>query len=263
MIIDSLGIEFGYELIQVLPYAYYLHKNGELTKTISAKHTKDLYFFSPEHEEKYGVRKWSNQSIINKTFPIRNIHVPNLPVDKWITPPIKEHYKNNEFVYEKPTFVICNKYNIEWGKPPINYIDVPTLDEIIKTLKDKYQIIYCRPETNMIINDESDILELKDKELIREKHNDVILIDDLYENSNHEFLTLQLKIFANTDKFISLQGGTSVLTSYFGGDNIIYAIRGVELQVGSYRWYNKFSGSNITICNNYESLINKVKKNVY
>ena len=37
MIINSFNIEFGYELIAVIPYAYYLFKQGKLEKTISGK----------------------------------------------------------------------------------------------------------------------------------------------------------------------------------------------------------------------------------
>lgn len=261
MIIDSLGIEFGYELIQVLPYAYYLHTHGKLEKTISAKNTKALYFFSPNHVEKYDKRTWFNQKIINSTFPIKNIHTRSLDTNKWVCPPIKEYYKNGEFVYDKPIYIICNKYNIEWGKPPVNFIDVNTLDTIINNLKDKYQIIYYRPESNMVVNDESDILELNDKEMLRVKHKDVIIFEDLYSKYNYDYLTLQLKVMANSDNFISIQGGTSVLTSFFKGTNIVYAIKGQETVFNSYSWYNKFSNSNIIHCNNYNSLINQIIKN--
>ena len=261
MIIDSLGIEFGYEMIQVLPYAYYLHTQGKLKKTISAKNTKSLYYFSPNHEERYDKRTWFNQKDINAKFPIKNIHTSDLDTNKWICPPLKEHYKNNEFIYDKPIYIISNKYNIEWGRQPINFIDVNTLDTIIDNLNDKYQIIYYRPESNMIINDESNILELNDKKMILQKYKDVILFEDLYEKNEYDYLTLQLKVFANSNNFISVQGGTSVISSFFKGINIIYTVKGQETVFNSYKWYNKFSGSNIIYCNDYNKLIEEVVKN--
>ena len=37
--------EFGYELISVLPFAYWLYKNNKLSKTIGATDTKLFYYF--------------------------------------------------------------------------------------------------------------------------------------------------------------------------------------------------------------------------
>ena len=38
--------EFDQELRYVIPFAYWHHLNGTLQKTISAKNTKEFYFFS-------------------------------------------------------------------------------------------------------------------------------------------------------------------------------------------------------------------------
>ena len=98
MVVDSLAIEFGYELIQVLPWAYYLHKQGKLTKTVSAVDTDCLYYFSPNHEEKYFKRQVT-YILDNPKFPITKVHVPKLDKSQWEAPPLKEYYKNDEFVF--------------------------------------------------------------------------------------------------------------------------------------------------------------------
>lgn len=69
-----------------------------------------------------------------------------------------------------------------------------------------------------------------------------------------------MMIYANCDNFISVQGGSSVFTSYFGGKNIIFAKKGGELKHNSYNGYNKFSGSQIFHVDNYFNLIEVTKK---
>lgn len=52
--------EFEYELQLVIPYAYYLYKNNLLKKTTSCIYTKELYYFSNNHKEKYIKRVFLN-----------------------------------------------------------------------------------------------------------------------------------------------------------------------------------------------------------
>jgi hypothetical protein len=220
-VIDYCG-EFSDELNYTLPFAYWHHLNGTLKKTISCKDTKDLYFFSENHEERYQSRdatfSYVNYDTPNKTNSITKSY------SKWARVPLKEHYKNDIFVFDKPIMVIANKYNIEWDGPPLNYFDIPTLDKVISTYKEKYQIIYNRPMPSRIVEDNSDILDLGDIPWLREKHPEVIILDDLfnkYQNQVNSFNHFQILVYANCDKFMSIHGGTATLASYFGGHNII------------------------------------------
>ena len=121
--------------------------------------------------------------------------------------PLKETYKNDRFIFEKPILIICNKFNSEWGNPPITFLSVEVLDEILNKLNHQFQIIYCRPGTDKIIDDNSDVYELKDHEFIQKNYPNVILIEDLHEaHSDLSFNELQLMCFANANHFISVQG---------------------------------------------------------
>ena len=44
--------EFGFELLAVVPYAYWLHRQGRLERTIGGLDTRCLYYFSENHEER-------------------------------------------------------------------------------------------------------------------------------------------------------------------------------------------------------------------
>jgi hypothetical protein len=247
MIIDFQG-EFGYELISAVPYAYYLHLNNKLTRTISCLDTKSLYYFS-NHEERYDKR--ISGGVLQ--FPICNIHKSELDKSQWNPPPYKDKFKNNIFIYDKPICVISNKYTMEWEHDPVNFLNIETIKSIIEKLKDKYQIIYNRPEN--IVFDDIDLLFFNDKEEIK-KIDGVILIENIMKEHNYTINELQMMIFANCDKFISVQGGNSILSSYFGGENHIYAVKGGEIDCNSFNnWYHEFSGCKVYVYNDYEKLI--------
>jgi hypothetical protein len=220
-VIDYHG-EFDQELRYVLPFAYWHFLNGTLEKTISSTNTKPFYFFSDNHLEKYDKRSWQAgygfYEVPNMT------HSPSFSFTKWVRVPLKKQYQNDRFVFDKPLLVIANKYNSEWDKPPVNYLDIPALDKILTACKHQYQIVYNRPLSSQIVLDNSEIMDLKEHEWMRENHPEVILMNDLFDE-HHEtvdnFNHLQLLVYANADRFISMHGGTAALASYFGGVNLI------------------------------------------
>ncbi|MGV3560308.1 hypothetical protein [Larkinella arboricola] len=113
--------EFDQELRYILPFAYWHHVNGTLEKTISCKDTKEFYFFSQNHEEKYTERLW--QAGYNYYEVPNMTHSNTFDYSKWLRVPLKKQYANSIVLYNKPALIIANKYNIEWDKPPVNYLD--------------------------------------------------------------------------------------------------------------------------------------------
>lgn len=263
--VNSYNSEFGYELIVAVPYAYYLHENGLLNKTISGKLSEPLYYFSPNHEINSEKRSWNNtKKLIGSGMPNSRVHIPKLDMSQFSPPPYKEHFTNDKYKWDKPTICICNKHAIEWGKSPINYFSLEVLKEMFNTLKDDYQIIYVGVDIAGEIKDKDndDFLHLGDIDLCETY--DVILFQDLLKESDLTWNELIMSIFANTDKFITINGGYSVLASYFGGTNIIYCKTGSEVSpsVNSFKnWYHEFGGSNIILTRTHHQLISEVKNN--
>lgn len=250
--------EFGYELALVLPYIYYIHVSGKLNSTISSKNTKELYYFSEKHVEKYDIRKFKR---IDK-LPNTTLSQDTFNYEEYLPPPYKKVFKNEEFIFEKPLLIIQNKYNTEWGGPPINFIDVNTLSKIFELCHNRYTIVYNRPKSKNIINDNSLHLDLDELNIL--KKYDIIDANDLYERyeCKYNFNHFQLLLHANCDHFISVQGGTSAFCCYFGGTNIIFGRRGPEIEYGLYQsLFKKLSGSEIFHTDNYSSLIHLVKEN--
>jgi hypothetical protein len=250
--------EFGPELLAVLPFAYWHYKNGTLKKTISSKHTNAFYFFSENHEESFEQRIFDDP-VIN--IPNAADHLFKYDYNKWLQVPLKEHYCNEEFVFTKPLLVISNKYNKEWNNPPINFIDIPTLERLIELLSPKYQIVYNRPKSSNIIMDNSEIYELQDHIIIKQKYSDVLLMQELHDKHNkYSYNELQCRVYANCKHFISVQGGNSVLCSYFGGKNIIFAKKGLELFFNEYSTiFPKLSNAEIEQVSTYQALIDTAR----
>lgn len=222
--------EFDQEFRYALPFAYWHYKNGTLKKTVSYSDTKHFYYFSQEHVERPGVRDWkraySNFEIPNMTHSIK------FSYKKWIPVPFKEYYKNDLFLFKKPTLVIANKFNIEWDHQPINFYSLETLKMLIDLLQDKFQIVYNRPLGKHIVMDNSELLDLGDYEFLEKNYPNVILMSDLmkqyHDTVDGSFNLLQLKVYANCNHFITVHGGTSTFATCFGGQNIFLSKKGLE-----------------------------------
>ena len=243
--IDFAG-EFAPELQFVLPFAYWHYQNGTLKNTISSLYTRELYFFSPQHEEKYVAR--SNEGNYNFEMP-RILYSQDYDMNKWAQVPLKEYYRNDIYTFEKPMLIVANRYNSEWDGPPISFFSVELLDYLFSSLKNHYSIVYNRPGAKNITMDNSDVNDLNEFGWIRSAHPEVVLMEDLYEknkgnarNYNH----FQLQVYANAEKFISIHGGTATLASYFGGTNIILSKQGPEHHFKCFqKLYPKFSNATI------------------
>ena len=254
--------EFGPELQFVLPFAYWHYKNGTLKETQSSHNMSEFYFFSPSHKEIFDLR--SNEGNYKIEVP-RVLDSPRYDMKKWLPGPLKEVYKNNVYVFEKPTLIVANRYNMEWDGPPISFLSIEMLRFIFDSLKDNYTIVYNRPGAQHITMDNSEIYNLNEIEWIRSNYPEVILMDDLYkENKGNakNFNHLQLMVYANAENFISTHGGTSVLASYFEGTNVILSKQGPEHTFGCYEaLYPKLSGARIFHAKTDEELLRMVKQN--
>ena len=114
MIIDT-NAEFGLELTLVIPYAHWLHKNGELEKVITVKGMKPFCYFCDDVEQKYEYRTIDNSAAGLDRMPNNWIHHNALAVfgkeysemsdeekfrangvldyNQWVPPNYKEYYK--------------------------------------------------------------------------------------------------------------------------------------------------------------------------
>lgn len=259
MIVNSGNIEFGYELLSAIPYSYELYLSGKLKGTISAKGSESLYYFSPDHQINKSSRSWFNTEKARMSgLPYTNIHKPEQPDKKF--PPYKEHFANDKYKFKKPIVCICNRYNVEWSCKPINYFDLDILDWMFSNLKKKYEIIYFSVNIPEELQDNAHSMKMNDESLAR-SHGIKIFSEIVNENDWNDTL---LKVFANCEHYITMNGGYSILASMFTGTNIIYSKPGFpeakEIKNKSFwRWYPNINNVRTVPVESYDELKRKIK----
>lgn len=264
--ISSFNCEFGYELIAVLPLAYALCAQGRLVGTESAADTRCLYWFSPGHRENGRPRDGGNNlELVRAGYPNAEIHRPELDWRYFRPPPLKSRYRNSRFIFPKPLLVVCNRKNREWGRAPINYLSEGILAALFDLLCPRYQVVYCNLDGRAELYDDAPPVPLGDYALIADRYADRVLsVHDLARaNPDLTFNTLQLMLFANCERFITMNGGYGILASYFGGTNLIYSRECMEIapKVDSFRrWYHRFGGSRIVVSDSTEQLLNQARE---
>lgn len=222
--------EFGYEIALNAPLAHYLHKKGRLKQTNGLPGTKNLYYFSPLHIETSGKRCACRHPGLNP-YP----HGKTMSQFMWAPPPFQEHYKNGTFLYEKPLWIIHNKFTQEWGGPPINYLNKDFIDRLLTLLKKTHTVVYLRPFSFEALMDQQERHDLNEIEMIRKKHPEVLIFQDIHKEHNKlSFNELQFMLHANAKGCISVQGGNSIVASYFTIPNFILAKRGSEVNTGAF-----------------------------
>ncbi len=254
--VNSFNVEFGYELISTVPYAYYLFTKDQLAGTISGKGSEALYYFSPNHIINPAPRDWAN---IRKMTTLNHwIHKPTLDTSQFCPPPYKQFYANDKYHFD---LVIYNRYNKEWpGVPelnrPINFFSLDLLKSIFEKFKGK--ILYCNVDGKRELQDKAHAIPLGDWDLIK-KYPRVTSIHDLEEDYN----LAQMLVFSNCPLFLTTNGGGAILASYFGGTNVIYTnpvtVKGKvyarENETGDFGYYPLFGGSKIINVHDDKSIL--------
>lgn len=238
MILEYIG-EYGSELGCFVPFIYYLKTKG-LFKDIKVKTydgMKSYYFFLDDDEIEYKnvPRQWVNpkfryflpEHIRNDDIVFGNMKsIPTM-----MTPPdyIKQ-YGHLQIQSEKPIYIIQNKYNSEWGGPPVNFFDTTLLDKILEIVTKSFTVIYIRSNDIRLpgySDDENEKFSFKidDKQMISQKYPDVILFENLLkEYSNYDFNTLKCIVHCNACSTLSTIGGFNFFDAYFPSKHYIYRV---------------------------------------
>ena len=126
----------------------------------------------------------------------------------------------------RPLVIILNKYTSEWGHNPVNFLGVQELRRLLAYLMPKHTVIYKRHTASGLedYNDDKAVgseLVLRDKEMIRAEFPSVLLFEELAAglpktNDPEDENLLLFGLMALSDRFVTVQGGNAVVSSYFG-----------------------------------------------
>ena len=152
----SVNPEFGIELALAIPFAYWLHENNMLDTVITSKGMTPFYYFCKDVREEHTFRSLDNKAALenipnnwthHNAYAVTGKNYDDLSEEEkfevngvldyrqWKSPPYKDFYKNDEFVFNKKTVFITNKFNIEHGHEPLGYFNIKCLYEIFEYLQ--------------------------------------------------------------------------------------------------------------------------------
>lgn len=199
----------------------------------------------------------------------------------WHPPPYRAHFQEwgrvwGDVVPGSRLVIISNKYENEWKKGPINFIPSDVLIEIMSMFVDAgFFVLYNRPH-GLVVKDPWQVLEgvnvsaefddferiAKYREQLGDRQNKVRTIQEVVEGLEPRvpFNEAQMRLYARSSCFVSVQGGNSVLASYFGGRNILYFQRGHEMEGKVYfRLYPRLSGAAVDVVKSLDDLRSAVQ----
>tara|TARA_R100000152_G_C6780265_1_gene212817 strand:+ start:3508 stop:4491 length:984 start_codon:yes stop_codon:yes gene_type:complete len=189
---------------------------------------------------------------------------------KWELPNYTEHYKNDEIVFDKPIVVISNRYNWEHGSPPLTFFDIGCLYNLFNYLTESgYTVIYKRPDNTEFPLDQNEIntkasnvkltanvegIGLINDYQLTNYYEDVHLMDDVRKKYPHySYNEFQVRLFANTNSFICMGGGSTLLACLFQKPTIGFWGRKMEESTRLKFWEDENKNKNIK---NYHYMLN-------
>ena len=217
--------EFGSELMCFLPTVYWLHRSGFLVhrKVRLYEGMESFYYFLPRGQ--ITTKRELRVSLPADQRPLflanRTEHI-TIQSPAALFPDYRKYFSANYSVeFDKPICVIQNKYCVEWGIGPINYLSVEFLDSAFSRLKAKFQIIYFRQGLRKAAAgfsaDHNTPLPFSDHEVLA-RHPEVLIFEDLLDrHPEFDYNTLKNAIFSKTHLFIASQGGGTYHSSLFSG----------------------------------------------
>merc|ERR1712176_283642 len=260
--------EFGNELRVITPWAYHVKQKCGGISTKGVKGTKYLYYFSNKHIISKKKREYHD---LPKGNPLKHhwVHFNDTEFPEgaaWRPPPYSHFFHRPEFFkfIDKELVVVLNKYTIEWHKEPRNYFSVQTLTKMFDYLTPKYTVLYKR-DTPKALEDSQENFDLCEKDFLRKKYGDKILFFEDFSNkldNIEDYNLLSFGLFSMSNKFLTVQGGTAVTGSYFGGTNIILIKKGVELKYKDYTYFHRFSNATIIYEKKDSSFLREMKYNM-
>jgi len=260
--------EFGMELRFMTPWAYYLRERCGGVATEGATGTKYLYFFSNNHTIDNTIQRVGRALPDDNPFMAHNsVHDSTFDATFWRAPPYAEFFRRRELegILQpgKPLVVILNKYTVEWEKEPANFFPVETLRRTLDYLTPKYTVLYKRHTSSALQDHQDQVQGYEDKEMIRNeyKRDDVLFFEefaDCLEDVDDVNLLL-FGLMSLSKRFLTVQGGTAVTGSYFGGTNVILIKKGNELVYGDYGYFHRFSNATVVQTETDESFLNAME----
>lgn len=276
-VLDYTG-EFGSELVLFVPFCNWLSREGLLRNRRIRTYRGMRCFYDDldclEILEKDEPRTWIPPKDRPPWLPVKDEHTFDGlgRASRHIYPDLRSKFRRLPMlpgldVANRPLLIIHNKYNVEWGLGPVNYIPLTALENAFRLLKSRFTIVYVRhgtaPSGPGFSGDHNALLPFEDRELL-DRHPEVSSFDDLFAAHRSQGGTQDLNTFKNVlysrcYNFITSQGGGAHHIALYSGSTVAILHRRGSEELWAYRkGYYRFMAPippNLAICHTESELI--------
>ena len=278
--------EFGYELVCIVPYAYWHHQRGLLLATVGVEGSAASFFFSPSHiEVRNMVRHQDNHAVYGIEAGVDGLnkrnHVVPFQLHRWAMPPFAMHYRQHPLATTLrrrwPRLVIVHNKRSDWPTKPGHRSEFSEhqLAQLLGTLgRHRMQVLYICPSGDGpgrgFTHDHRDgKAEVRRLSCLQANYRKVlashsaVLLQDVLDEFGIGWNEGQYAAHASARCFVSCQGGTAIISSLFGGINLIYDVwpDSGERSTGEYhRLHAAFSNVSIRVATSFENLVNQTEE---
>jgi len=219
--------EYGAEITTFIPFVAWLkqecHLNGR--RIVTYEGMRPYYFFldNDEFEAKPGPRCW--MSVHDRYWPSNSTFTAT--ASPWhVYPDYRQHFLHSSVRFRRPVIYIQNKFSLEWGVGPINYIPLNGLHRFLELTADRFDVVYSRPhgrQTSVGYSRDDNIdCDYPDRPVINQFAH-VMDFEEECSALGSDYNITKLEVLAQSHIFIATQGGGAHILACFG-DSLLLII---------------------------------------
>jgi len=217
--------EYGAEITTFIPFAFWLKTQGLLSgrRVVTYRGMRPYYYFLDDDEfhEKSDLREW--RPIEQRDWPNNSTY--SATRQAWhVLPDYRARYESQGRTFQRPVLFIQNKFTVEWGRGPINYLPLTLLKTLFSYSSDRFDVVYSRPGIVSggpgYTSDRNMHCDYPDLALARSFEN-VLILEDFCALSGASYNLTKLEVLAKSRIFVAVQGGGAHLMACFGGSVLL------------------------------------------
>ncbi len=217
--------EYGAEIATFIPFVGWLKQQGLLRsrRVVTYLGMRPYYYFldDGEYAEKPGPREWLPSD--ERLWPSNSTYTATR--QPWHVPPdYRTRYASQGSTFARPVLFIQNKFSVEWGRGPINYLPLRMLVALFQLSEDRFDVVYSRPRATPpggdYSADHNTACDYPDFAIAGE-FGKVLVLEDFCASAGVPYNQTKLEVLAKSHLFVGVQGGGAHLLACFGSSVLL------------------------------------------
>lgn len=222
--------EFGPEIMTFIPFIYTMWQQGEFQDACVSTYEGMRPFYYFLEGAQFIERSGEARSYVppeQRWWPNPNEHFrPQPPGEAY--PDYATHFRSKEEPDDsRPIVFVQNKFAVEWGIGPINFLPLFFIEQLATQFGQKFRIVYDREGLFNSLHSSSDLeasLSFPDRNIVTNSPVEILGDSQSLEAMNEA----KLRTLADASAIICVQGGGAHLSAYFPAPTCILHKRGQE-----------------------------------